>query len=198
MVKHDDTALIELINAPDQKTFAGFRDYTLILLTLDTGIRPKEAFTLLPDDFNPRASELYVRAENSKTRVSRTLNISPQTNKAISDLIAYRSKDWKKNTPIFCTNEGNPLTRYTWGDRMEIYSKKLGTKIIPYDLRHSFAVGFLRGGGNALALQRTLGHSDLTMTKRYVNLAESDLKEQHAMASPLNRLMPVKKRVSKL
>lgn len=90
------------------------------------------------------------------------------------------------------------LTRHTWGDRIKSYSKKLEVKIVPYDLRHSFALIFLRGGGNALALQRTLGHTDLTMTKRYVNLAESDLKEQHAMASPLNRLMPVKKRVSKL
>lgn len=198
VVDHNEETLIKLINAPDQKTFVGLRDYALILLTLDTGVRPKEAFSLLPSDFNPRASELYIRAENAKTRVSRTLNISPQTAKAISDLIAHHPKEWKKGTPIFCTNEGRILTRHTWGDRIEAYSKKLQVKIVPYDLRHSFALIFLRGGGNALALQRTLGHSDLTMTKRYVNLAESDLKEQHAMASPLNRLMPVKKRVSKL
>ncbi|GGG03700.1 hypothetical protein GCM10010912_55550 [Paenibacillus albidus] len=63
------------------------------------------------------------------------------------------------------------MTCYTWGDRMEIYSKKLGAKIIPYNLRHSYAIGFLRGG--------------------------SDMKEQHAMASPLNRLMPIKKRAGK-
>lgn len=198
VVQHDEETLIALINAPDKKTYAGLRDFALVLLTIDTGIRPKEAFTLLPDDFNVRASELYVRAENAKTRVSRTLNLSPQTARAISELIANRPKEWKKATPIFCTNEGRSLTRYTWGDRMEMYSKKIGTKIIPYDLRHSFAIGFLRGGGNALALQRSLGHTDLTMTKRYVNLAESDMKEQHALASPLNRLLPVKKRVTKL
>lgn len=198
VVQHDEDTLIALINAPDKKTYAGLRDFALILLTLDTGIRPKEAFTLLPDDFNVRASELYVRAENAKTRISRTLNLSPQTAKAISELIVNRPKEWKKTTPIFCTNEGGSLTRHTWGDRMEMYSKKLGVKIIPYDLRHSYAIGFLRGGGNALALQRSLGHTDLTMTKRYVNLAESDMKEQHAMASPLNRLLPVKKRAGRL
>ncbi|WP_339317604.1 tyrosine-type recombinase/integrase [Paenibacillus sp. FSL R10-2734] len=84
---HNGDTLINLINAPDQKTFLGQRDYALILLTLDTGVRPKEAFTLLPNEFNPRANELYVRAENAKTRVSRTLNISSQTAKAFSDLI---------------------------------------------------------------------------------------------------------------
>lgn len=56
-------------------------------------------------------------------------------------------------------------------------------------------IGFLRGGGNALALQRSLDHTDLTMTNRDVDLAESDMKEQHAMAS---RLMPVKKRMGSI
>lgn len=46
------------------------------------------------------------------------------------------------------------------------------------------------------AIAEILGYTDLTITIRYVNLAE--MKEQHAMASPLNRLMPVKNRVSKL
>ena len=66
-----------------------------------------------------------------------------------------------------------------------MYSKTLKTSIRPYDLRHAFALQFLRNGGHALALQRTLGHTDLTMTKRYVALTEADLRQQHTIASPL-------------
>lgn len=131
-----------LLSIPDKKTYAGLRDFALILLTFDTGIRPKEAFLLLPDDFNARASELYVRAENAKTRVSRTFNLSSQTAKSINELIVNRPKEWKKTTPIFSTNEGGSLTRHTGGDRMEMYSKKLSVKIIPYDLRHSMRLAF--------------------------------------------------------
>ncbi|NLJ47971.1 MAG: hypothetical protein GX428_00040 [Candidatus Atribacteria bacterium] len=44
--------LIELLKLPNKKTFAGLRDYCLILLTLDTGIRPQEGLLLLPKDIN--------------------------------------------------------------------------------------------------------------------------------------------------
>ncbi|MEW6065058.1 MAG: tyrosine-type recombinase/integrase [Bacillota bacterium] len=49
-------------------------------------------------------------------------------------------------------------------------------------MRHAFASNYLRNSGHALALQRTLGHTDLSMTKRYVALSNNDLREQHATA----------------
>jgi len=35
--------LKELLSAPDKKSYAGFRDYCLILFMLDTGIRPRRS-----------------------------------------------------------------------------------------------------------------------------------------------------------
>ncbi|NLI11917.1 MAG: hypothetical protein GX425_04690 [Peptococcaceae bacterium] len=49
-----------------------------------------------------------------------------------------------------------------------------------------------------MALQRTLGHTDLTMTKRYVALTEQDLRQQHTIASPLNVLLPQRHRIRKV
>ncbi|HOM98474.1 MAG: hypothetical protein WBJ35_06415 [Acetomicrobium sp.] len=43
-----------------------------------------------------------------------------------------------------------------------------------------------------------MGHTDLTMTKRYVAYTISDIKEQHAMASPVNKFVPARKRVEKV
>jgi len=57
---------------------------------------------------------------------------------------------------------------------------------------------YLRGGGNAFGLQKTLGHSDMNMSKKYVNLSGTDLQEAHETASPLNRLIDNKKRVGKI
>jgi integrase/recombinase XerD len=55
IVNIDEDALGKLVSAPNLNTFAGIRDYALILLQLDTGIRPKEALTLIETDvcFNP-------------------------------------------------------------------------------------------------------------------------------------------------
>ena len=198
VVNLDVETLQKLLALPDRETFAGLRDYAIILLTLDTGIRPKEAFSLLPGDINLRSLEVYVRADVAKTRVARTLHISSVTAEAIRKLLAARHPSWKDTVPVFCTYEGKPMDRYLWSDRLEKYSQKLGVKIRPYDLRHAFALHFLRNGGHALALQKTLGHTDLTMTKRYVALTQADLKEQHALASPLNTIMPKKARVVKV
>lgn len=198
VVNIDEDVLRRLLELPDQKTFAGLRDYALILLTLDTGIRPKEALSLIPVDFNPQALEIYVAPEKAKTRVSRTLPISEVTAKAIKRLIAIRLPEWGDDVPIFCSWEGGKMTRHTWGDRIEYYSNKLGVHIRPYDLRHCFAINYLRGGASAFALQRTLGHADMKMTQRYVALLDDDLKADHTKASPLNRLLAEKKRITKL
>ena len=39
-----------------------------------------------------------------------------------------------------------------------------------------------------MALQRLMGHSTLQMTTRYTHLTEKDLREVHAVASPVNGL----------
>ncbi len=195
IVQLDVETLRELLKLPDTNTFAGLRDYALILLTLDTGIRPKEAFALTPGDINFRSLEVYVRAENAKTRVARSLPISPQTANALRELLSSRHPAWSEKTPVFCTADGTPMTSLVWNDRMRAYTKKLGVKVRPYDLRHCFALYYLRNGGNALALQRTMGHSDLAMTKRYVALTQSDIREQHEIASPLNAILPQRHRV---
>lgn len=54
-------------------------------------------------------------------------------------------------------------------------------------LRHTFASHFMKNGGNILALQRALGHSDLKMTMRYAHLAPEHLQEVVSM-NPLARL----------
>ena len=46
---------------------------------------------------------------------------------------------------------------------------------------------YLRRGGNALALQRTLGHVDLATTQRYCHLAVADLQAAHQQISLLAR-----------
>ncbi|MGW8957209.1 tyrosine-type recombinase/integrase [Paenibacillus sp. NPDC055715] len=177
-----------LLAAPNQSTFVGLCDYMLILLMLDAGIRPSEGTKLIPQDFNASLRKVYVPAKVAKGRVARTLPISETTTKAMRKLISVRVSEWGDDVPIFCSYEGRPLNRHTWGDRMEIYCKKIGTHIRPYDLRHVFALEFLRNRANAFATQRALGHSTMEMTRRYVALVNDDLKAEHAKASPVDRL----------
>jgi site-specific recombinase XerD len=181
-----EETLKKLLTLPNKNTFAGLRDYCLILLTLDTGIRPKEAFNLFPKDINLEGMEITVRKEVSKTNVTRTLPISPLTIIYLKKLLRVRPAYWNEKVPVFCSCTGEYLTNNTWEQRLTKYSKKLNFKIIPYSLRHCFALYYLRNGGNVFTLQRTMGHSDLNTTKKYLALNIEDLKRDHT--APFNSL----------
>ncbi|MGE5484695.1 MAG: tyrosine-type recombinase/integrase [Ignavibacteriales bacterium] len=187
-----------LLAMPDRTSFAGLRDYALLCFVLDTGARPKEAFSLKPDDFNLRALEARIPPGIAKTEVSRTLPLSPITAQAVRTLMSSRHPSWDSSVPVFCSAEGTPLRNDTWGDRLEKYAKELGGRFHPYALRHTFATQFLRAGGNALALQRLMGHSTLDMTKRYVHLTEGDVRKEHSQASPLVEMSKGTSRVRKV
>lgn len=50
--------------------------------------------------------------------------------------------------------------------------------------RHTFAINFLRNGGNVLALQDLLGHESMSTVRIYAKLAELDLAAAQRKASP--------------
>jgi integrase/recombinase XerD len=61
-------------------------------------------------------------------------------------------------------------------------------KLHPHACRHTFAVRYLVHGGDAFSLQKILGHTSLEMTRKYVNLASEDVKEEHRCFSPMDNL----------
>ncbi len=52
-------------------------------------------------------------------------------------------------------------------------------------------------GGDPFRLQKLLGHTDLSMTKRYVALYADDLKENYDTFNPLEQVKTVTKRGTK-
>jgi integrase len=190
--------LKRLLALPDRTTYTGTRDYALILLQLDTGIRPGEALGLLPAHFNLQALEVTIPQVVAKTRTSRIAVYGLETAKAIRRLLKARLPDWDASVPVFASQDGRPMLETSWAHRLRKYSRKVGCRITPYDLRHSAAIMFLRGEGNVFALQRMLGHSDLQMTRRYLALTQDDLRREHAKASPVGQLIPRRSRVRKV
>jgi site-specific recombinase XerD len=197
IVQLDLKVLKQLLKLPDRSTFAGLRDFVLFLLTLDCGIRPGEALSLLVNDVNLLACQVTIRAESAKTRLSRTLPISQVTALAIGELVKSRHPRWNEEIPLFCSASGLPLGD-EWSRRVSEYGKTLGIRLRAYDLRHAFALNYLRNGADAFTLQKTLGHRDMAMTRRYVALTDQDLRTVHSTASPVRALIPERHRVRKV
>ena len=51
---------------------------------------------------------------------------------------------------------------------------------------HTFAIEYLRNGGDIYTLKYILGHSNLTMCMRHLAIINSDASNSHAKASPVD------------
>lgn len=73
---------------------------------------------------------------------------------------------------------------------------KLTRPIGPHLLRHTFATGYLKAGGDAFRLQRLMRHKTASMTQRYLNLAIDDLAVDlnHRVLRPNEARSPAKRK----
>ena len=109
-------------------------------------------------------------------------------------LMKYEASHRPKNTGsnyVFITREGNPLNRNRVAKLMRNLIKKAGITgkwLHPHSLRATKAVLYLRHGGDPFSLQKMLGHSSLTMTRRYSVIADTDVLASHRRHGVVDKL----------
>lgn len=178
---------VRAILAAAKESLESDRNLALVMLMLDTGARASEVCGLTYRDIDLGSNACRVLGKGGKTRM---LPFSPSTGRALGRYIAQG--DYETDDKVFWTRQGNPVDRFTLLEIVRHLGERAGVKGVrcsPHTFRHTFAVEFLRGGGNAPTLKELLGHTTLNMTLRYVALADADLLEQHRLHSPVERLM---------
>ena len=184
-----DSQIQQLVGVIDTRTAEGYRDYTIILTLLDTGIRVSELCSLRLGNLWLEEGMVKVLGKGNKERL---IPIGKQVQRLLWRYInRYRPEPAANCDFLFLTQEGRPLTKDRVEKIMTYHGRKAGLKGVrcsPHTLRHSAAVKFLRNGGDVFSLQRMLGHASLEMTRRYCELADIDVKRAHMTASPVDNL----------
>lgn len=179
--------LRQLLNAPDRRTFTGLRDYTFMLLLLETGLRLSEVTAVQIDDVKLPEGQIFVR--HTKGHMHRYVPIQAKMKEQLRRYMRIRGTC--ETERLFVTIDGEPMARSALQKIVGNYGRKAGIKGVrcsPHTLRHTFAKLSVMNGAGVFELQKILGHSTMEMVKTYVNLYSSEVNERHKEFSPLRDL----------
>jgi integrase/recombinase XerD len=164
------------------KTISEKRLHVVLLLMIETGLRINEALTLQKHKIDFENLLLAVIGKGNKERI---VPFSYELRKILFKYSATHNFDL-----LFSTNNGCKIAyRNIHRDFNRLAKKlKIETDGAFHGFRRTFATNYIRNGGNALVLQRLLGHTSLQQTTSYVRLVTEDLQKEQHRTSLLNRL----------
>lgn len=173
-----------LIEQTDPVTKLGFRDRTILELMYATGLRVSEVCTLKPLDFDPMVGILKIQGKGDKERF---LPVHQTGQDILNQYIqSCRNRFHPREDFLFLNRSGTSLSRQAIWKMIKRYAvkAKLGKKISPHTIRHSFATHLLAGGADLRTVQTLLGHADISATEIYTHIQSKHIIEVHKKFHP--------------
>lgn len=174
-----------LLEQPKCVDLKGYRDKAMLELLYATGIRVSELISLDVADINLEMGFIKCN-KGSRERMIPIGSISiaalhDYLNKSRSLLI--QNSDEKA---LFVNINGKRLTRQGFWKIIKQYKNqaKINKDITPHTLRHSFAAHLLENGADLRSIQEMLGHSDISSTQVYAQIAKNKIKEIYKKTHP--------------
>lgn len=158
------------------------RNYCMVLLMLDAGLRVSEVSKLLVSDLvinGQPVKSLIVRPEVAKKNKERTIPLTARLQSAIEIMQEW----WYGNAPEPTNNYAfNANTKSKGISPRQIQRiiqaisvESIGRKVNPHMLRHTFGTRLMRQT-NARVVQELLGHENLSSTQIYCHPNGDDLR----------------------
>lgn len=168
------------------------RDQAIVLMLLDSGLRATELCSLTINDVDLKTGKVTIRhgvAGGAKGGKGRTVYLGRVARKAIWRYLASREDGDDPDAPLFISQAERPFNK----DSLRVLINRLGARAevkqtYPHKFRHTFAITYLRSGGDVFTLQSLLGHGSLDMVRHYAQIAEVDVEQAHRKASPADNM----------
>lgn len=124
-----------------------------------TGVRVTEAIGVTKENIDFRNHTIKVRWLKNRKYQHRMIPIHP----LLLDVLRVFSANLKLSERLFSYSR-----QWAW----RIVRKRMGGH--PHQFRHSFAVHWLRNGGDVVVLHRILGHARIQTTMEYLKIVPTD------------------------
>ena len=180
--------IFRVLETVDLKKKEGIRDYTILHLLYDSGIRPSEIATLNLDYFDPQHKTMTILGKGNRFRL---INLWSKTAQLIQFyIIKYRTvPKLIYGKRLFINQRGEEFSRHG----INRICKKYLTKALPIErvkklnpvgsFRHSCAVDMLCSGYSIEEISNRLGHRSISGTMVYLHL---DLSRPREMQKKVN------------
>jgi integrase/recombinase XerC len=155
---------------------ASARDYAILQVFLQTGLRVSELVALRIDDVDLANRILRVRL--GKGMAARSIELERKATQAIKNYLATRPKTFPEQ--LFLNYTGEPISERGVRKMVAKYLKLAGIKkkASPHSLRHTFATSKAQQGVSAYRLRDWLGHASLETTQIYIHLGKQNAQRE--------------------
>lgn len=176
-----------MLKACEGRGLLALRDTALLLALLDTAARASELLSANVGDLDVQAGVLMLRV--TKNGKARAAFLGTRARRAVLRYLRARGNPGPA-APLWATNKGGRLSY--WGLR-QVLRRRAEQAGVPAPSAHAFRraslLALLRNGADVFSVQRLAGHADLSTTRRYLKLLQSDLAEAHRQHSPVDKLL---------
>lgn len=151
------------------------RDFCILTLFIQTGIRISELCDLRIDDIDLTAGSLTVRV--GKGMSARSIELEKKGIRATKTWLTVRPPIHYDH--LFLNRDEEPLKEWGVRDLLNKYCEQSGIAkhITPHSLRHTFASFKAQSGVSPFQLKEWLGHARLDTTSIYVHMAKQNAKK---------------------
>lgn len=173
-----------LLASVDRQSLNGRRDYTILHLMANYGLRPSEIASLRLDSIDWNAQTIQV--DQCKTQSVLVLPLANQTTRMLRRYVLGRPSC---DQPELFLRARSPIRALTHYAVVDVFAKRAQQSGLPlqgvssYALRHSFAMRLLHRGVGVKTIGDLLGHHSLESTCVYLRL-DTDMLRAVALPVP--------------
>jgi integrase/recombinase XerD len=190
----------KILDQPNLSTLTGIRDRTILEVFYSTGIRLEEMVNLTIFDCDLQGGLL--RVNKGKFAKDRFIPLGRHAIRFLKEYITHvrphHTRENKAIRNLFVNQNGKPLSKTVIQIIVRNYAKAAGItkKVTPHVFRHTFATQLVKNGADITAVQKMLGHSDLSVTHIYTKVAGIEVKKTHSSHHPREKDKTVKEEIT--
>jgi integrase/recombinase XerD len=178
-----------LLAQPGASTAQGLRDRAVLETLYGAGLRVSELVGLDVDDVDLEEGRVRVLGKGSKERDVPLGRYARDAIAAYLTRVRPEIATTRSRSALFLNLRGGRLTRQGCTGIVERHAAaaRLGARVSPHTLRHSFATHLLEGGADVRVVQELLGHASVATTQVYTLVSKDHLREVYFTSHPRAR-----------